>query len=84
MRQTAAQDFSHHTHIVWCGRRAHGEALIVGFFRFAVFKDHHRARRRRALDVGNVKALDAQGQVGKFEFFFQLKQRAGQYGLLAT
>jgi hypothetical protein len=64
----AARDhLAHGGEVVHAGDGFDFELAIGLLVHLAVFPDHQRGHRLRALDVGDVEALDAAGQLGEHE-----------------
>ena len=66
-----ADDFAHGSKIIDAFDGLDLKFAIVGFLHGAVFPNHHGGDRFRALDVGDVEALDAPGQVGQRQQILQ-------------
>ena len=68
----AARDYlAHGSKIVHAFDGADDEFAVVRLLHLAVFPHHHRGHGFRALNVGDVEALDALGQFGQAEGFLQ-------------
>src|SRR5579859_890350 len=63
----AGDDFAHGSEVVYTEDCHHFESAVGGLVHLAVFPDDHGGYGFRALDVGDVKALDAPGEFGEHE-----------------
>jgi hypothetical protein len=83
-REAAANHLGHRREVVLTVDAADAELAVVRLLRHRVLEDHHRANRRRALQVGDVEALDADRQALQVERLAQLLERlhAAQAALL--
>ena len=55
---------AHRGEIVYTFYRSNNELAVVGFLHLSVFPHDHRRDRLRALNMRDVKAFDAPGEIG--------------------
>ena len=60
-------DFAHGGEIVYAEHGHDFEFAVGGLVHLAVFPDHERGHGLRALNVGDVEALDAAGELGEHQ-----------------